>query len=114
MKLWDYPPGKDRPDLDYMTYGKRTRWDDIGFFQYGIMCREAANSIVATVKTIIFPAIIWTTLLQAVTGIIMGATGQVLSFALLGAGSVVKLFYGDLNKVFFVNLPFLLTSIVYY
>lgn len=89
MKLWDYPPGKNRPDLDYMTYGKRTRWDDIGFFQYGIMWREAANTIVATVKTIIFPAIIWTTLLQAVTGIIMGATGQVLSFALLGAGSVI-------------------------
>lgn len=88
MKLWEHAPGKDRPDLDYVTYVKRSRWDDIGFLQYGIMWREAGNSIVATVKTIIFPAIIWTTLLQAVTGIIMGATGQVLSFALLGAGSV--------------------------
>ncbi|KAJ4394047.1 hypothetical protein N0V93_003264 [Gnomoniopsis smithogilvyi] len=109
MKLWDYAPGKSRPDLDYVSYAKRSRWDDVGFLQYGIMWREAGNSMVATVKTIIFPAIIWTTLLQAVTGIIMGATGQVLSFALLGAGIPFELTgLANLSQILSTGLIFLI------
>lgn len=87
--MWPIAPGKDRCELDYNKYPKRTRFDDLGMFQFGFMWREAGNTIIATVKTMIFPAVLWTTLLQAVMGIFMGATGQILSFALLAAGSVI-------------------------
>lgn len=81
-------PGEDRTALDYNTYGTRTWWDDVGVFNCGYEWREAANQLVATFKTLFFPAIVWATLLQTVFGITMGASGQAVSFALLGAGFV--------------------------
>lgn len=61
-------------------------WDDIGVFNCGYEWREAANQLIATFKTIAFPAIVWATLLQTLFGITMGVTGQATSFALLAAG----------------------------
>lgn len=83
-----YPmvPGEDRTRLDFKTYGPRTRWDDWGLFNKGWEWRAAANDVVATFKTMVFPAVVFATLLQTVSGLTMGATGQVISFALLAAG----------------------------
>lgn len=61
-------------------------WDDIGIFNCGYEWREAGMQMVATFKTITFPAIVWATLLQTLFGITIGITGQATSFALLGAG----------------------------
>lgn len=93
-------PGESRTKLDFATYGARTWWDDLGVFNCGYEWREAANQIVATVKTILFPAIVWATLLQTVFGITMGATGQAVSFALLGAGFVIPLLLPSSSKTF--------------
>jgi hypothetical protein len=73
--------------LDYITYGRRNIWDDIGCFQYGYQWKEGARQILSTAKTTFFPAVIFCTLLQTVMGIVMGASGQIVSFALLAAGS---------------------------
>lgn len=86
QRLWPVEPGANRTALDYNTYGRRTMWDDIGVFNCGYEWREAANQLVATFKTIAFPAIVWATLLQTLFGITMGVTGQATSFALLAAG----------------------------
>lgn len=86
QRLWPVEPGASRTALDYNTYGRRTMWDDIGVFNCGYEWREAANQLMATFKTIAFPAIVWATLLQTLFGITMGVTGQATSFALLAAG----------------------------
>lgn len=88
QQIWPVAPGEDRTALDYNLYGQRTWWDDIGVFNCGYEWREAANQLVATFRTLFFPAIVWATLLQTVFGITMGASGQAVSFALLGAGFV--------------------------
>lgn len=67
-------------------------------FNYGFEWREAANNIVATFRTMFFPAVMWATVLQTVFGVTMGATGQIVSFALLAAGYVPSpflLIHGD-------------------
>ncbi|KAJ4390954.1 hypothetical protein N0V93_004553 [Gnomoniopsis smithogilvyi] len=86
QRLWPVEPGENRTALDYTSYGRRTMWDDIGVFNCGYEWREAANQLMATFKTIAFPAIVWSTLLQTLFGITMGVTGQATSFALLAAG----------------------------
>lgn len=86
QQIYPIEPGEDRTRLDYNKYGPRTRWDDVGIFNYGFEWRGAANNIVATFRTMFFPAVVWSTLLQTVSGVTMGATGQVVSFALLASG----------------------------
>lgn len=86
QQIYPMLPGEDRTRLDYNTYGPRTRWDDLGMFNFGFEWREAGSNIIATMRTVFFPAIIWATLLQTVFGITMGATGQIVSFSLLAAG----------------------------
>ncbi|KAK1452395.1 major facilitator superfamily transporter [Colletotrichum cuscutae] len=85
-QLWPIAAGEDRTQLDYATYGARTRWDDLGFFQSGTHWKDAGLQIIATLKTTMFPAVLWCTLLQVAFGMVMGATGQATSFALLAAG----------------------------
>ncbi|KAK1622842.1 major facilitator superfamily transporter [Colletotrichum phormii] len=85
-QLWPIAAGEDRTQLDYATYGTRTRWDDLGFFQNGTHWKDAGLQIIATLKTTMFPAVLWCTLLQVAFGMVMGATGQATSFALLAAG----------------------------
>lgn len=87
--LWPVEPGENRTALDYVTYGRRTMWDDIGMFNCGYEWKEAGIQLVATFKTIAFPSIIWATLLQTLFSVTMGVTGQATSFALLAAGYVV-------------------------
>lgn len=84
--------------MDYITYGRRTKWDDIGFFQYGYEWKEGASQILATAKTTFFPAVIFCTLLQTAFGIVMGASGQAVSFALLAAGFVIPTISSDQYK----------------
>ncbi|KAI7775820.1 hypothetical protein LA080_006234 [Diaporthe eres] len=86
QQLWPVEPGESRTKLDYVAYGRRTKWDDLGFFQYGYEWKEGASQILATAKTTFFPAVIFCTLLQTAFGIVMGASGQAVSFALLAAG----------------------------
>lgn len=86
QQIYPMVAGEDRTRLDYTTYGKRTMWDDLGMFNYGFEWRESVNNIVATLRTIVFPAVMWATLVQTVFGLFMSASGQVISFALLAAG----------------------------
>ncbi|KXH67483.1 major facilitator superfamily transporter [Colletotrichum salicis] len=85
-QLWPIAAGEDRTQLDYATFGARTRWDDLGFFQSGTHWKNAGLQIIDTLKTTMFPAVLWCTLLQVAFGMVMGATGQATSFALLAAG----------------------------
>jgi hypothetical protein len=86
QQLWPVQPGESRTALDYATYGRRTRWDDVGFFQYGYLWKESGIQIIATLKSLFFPGIIWCILLQTAFGIVMGVTIQAVSFALLASG----------------------------
>lgn len=86
QRLWPVEPGENRTALDIATYGRRTTWDDMGLFNCGYEWKEAGSQIVATLKTIAFPAIVWATLLQTLFGITIGAAAQATSFALLAAG----------------------------
>ncbi|KAI3395996.1 hypothetical protein diail_567 [Diaporthe ilicicola] len=86
QQLWAVEPGANRTNLDYTTYSRRSRRDDIGFFQYGFAWKEGAGQILTTAKTTLFPAVIFCTLVQTAFGVVMGATGQAVSFALLAAG----------------------------
>ncbi|KAH9906968.1 major facilitator superfamily transporter [Xylariomycetidae sp. FL2044] len=85
-QIWPVAPGENRTALDYATYGERTRYDDLAFFQFGYQWKAAAVQIVDTIKTTVFPAVAWCVLLQTIFGIVQGATGQAISFALLSAG----------------------------
>lgn len=105
QKLWPIKEGETRTELDYTTYGPRTRWDDIGFFQYGFQWKDAGIQIVDTLKTTVFPAVIWCTLLQTAFGLVLGATGQATSFALLAAGVPFEL-------TGLSNIPQILSTIV--
>jgi len=86
QQLWPVQPGESRTALDYATYGRRRLWDDVGFFQYGYLWKESGIQIIATLKSLFFPGIIWCILLQTAFGIVMGVTIQAVSFALLASG----------------------------
>lgn len=83
-----YPlqPGETRPRLDYRTYGGRTTWTNIGFFQNGIENRAAAKSMVDTVRTMFFPNILWVIVINSIFISVQGAAGQVGSSVLIAAG----------------------------
>ncbi|KAI1342934.1 major facilitator superfamily transporter [Xylariaceae sp. FL0016] len=105
QQLWPVAPGENRTQLDYATYGERTKWDDLGFFQFGYQWKDAGVQIIDTAKTTVFPAVAWCVLLQTVFGIVQGATGQAISFALLSAGVPFEL-------TGLSNIPQILSTIV--
>jgi MFS family permease len=75
-----------RPRLDAATYGPRTNWTDFGILNYGYAFRQAGTSVWETIKTTVFPNIIWVIAVNAILVSIQGAAGQVGSSVLIAAG----------------------------
>lgn len=86
QKIYALDPGERRPRLDPETYGPRTMWTTIGIFQFGFEWKEAGRSMLDTLRTTLFPAIVWTTLANSAFVIINQAAQQLGSFALLAQG----------------------------
>ncbi|KAF2995290.1 hypothetical protein E8E14_002233 [Neopestalotiopsis sp. 37M] len=86
QKIYALAPGERRPRLEPETYGPRTIWTTIGLFQFGFEWKEAGKSMLDTLRTTLFPAIVWTTLANSAFVIINQAAQQLGSFALLAQG----------------------------
>ncbi|KAK6082313.1 major facilitator superfamily transporter [Seiridium cupressi] len=86
QKIFALAPGEKRPKLDPDTYGPRTLYTTIGFFQFGLQWKEAGKSMLETLRTTFFPAIVWVTLANSAFVIINQAAQQLGSFALLAQG----------------------------
>lgn len=79
-------PGENRPALDYARYGARTLWTNIGVFNSGFEWKNAGISMLDTLRTTLFPAVIWSILTNSVFLITNQAAQQLGSFALLAQG----------------------------
>ncbi|KAB5566134.1 major facilitator superfamily transporter [Coniochaeta sp. 2T2.1] len=83
QKLFALRPGQSRPDLDYEAYTAPTIRTYIGFFHGGLRRKEAGISMLNTLRTTFFPAVVWATLANGIFVIVNSATQQIGSFALL-------------------------------
>lgn len=99
-------PGESRPKLDYRKYGPRTRWTNIGLFQFGFEWKRAGLSIVEAMRTTIFPTVIYAIVANGVFLVISSGTGQITSFALIAAGYVLGVYHRPLSV-------YILTSLLY-
>ncbi|KAJ4424439.1 hypothetical protein N0V82_000961 [Gnomoniopsis sp. IMI 355080] len=79
-------PGENRPRLDYARYGGRTLWTNIGIFNVGFEWKNAAISMLDTLKTTFFPAVVWSIITNSIFLITTQAVQQLGSFALLAEG----------------------------
>ncbi|KXX80830.1 hypothetical protein MMYC01_201868 [Madurella mycetomatis] len=79
-------PGENRPELDYNTYSAPTKWTYMGIFQNGFQWKEAGMSMLNTLRTTPFPAILWATAANSIFVIANSAAQQIGSFALLSQG----------------------------
>ncbi|KAI0129816.1 major facilitator superfamily domain-containing protein [Xylariales sp. AK1849] len=86
QKIYPLEPGQKRPALDARTYGPSTLWSRIGIFQFGFEWKEAGQSMLDTLRTTFFPAIVWATLANSAFVIVNQAAQQLGSFALLAQG----------------------------
>lgn len=80
------PPGVSRPELDYRRYGSRTLWTNIGMFHYGFEWGNAGKSMLDTLRSTFFPAVVWSILANSIFLITNQAAQQLGSFALLAQG----------------------------
>lgn len=79
-------PGENRPALDYNRWGPRTLWTNIGVFNAGFEFKNAGISMLDTLRTTLFPAVVWSVLANSVFLITNQAAQQLGSFALLAQG----------------------------
>ncbi|KAF2427133.1 MFS general substrate transporter [Tothia fuscella] len=79
-------PGEARPRLDSATYGRRTARSNFGFFQNGYEHKDAGKSMIDTLRTMVFPNIIWVIAINSVFISIQGAAGQTGSSILIASG----------------------------
>jgi hypothetical protein len=84
-------PGENRPRQDAATYGRRTAWTNFGLFQNGFELRAAGYSMIDTLRTMVFPNIIWVIAINSMFISIQGAAGQTGSSILIAAGYVISL-----------------------
>lgn len=80
------PPGVNRPPLDHSRYGSRTLWTNVGVFHYGFEWKNAGKSMLDTLRSTFFPAVVWSILANSVFLITNQAAQQLGSFALLAQG----------------------------
>jgi hypothetical protein len=85
-QLWPITPGKNRTDLDYETYGRRTWKDNLGMFNCGFEWKETGFQMLRTLQSTYFPAIVVVIILDGVFFVILHSVGQTISFALLASG----------------------------
>ncbi|TLD31962.1 gb [Venturia nashicola] len=79
-------PGENRPRLDAVTYGPRTIWTNLGIFQNGFEHKAAGRSIIDTLRTMMFPNILWVIAVNSMFIAIQGAAGQSGSSVLIASG----------------------------
>ena len=60
--------------------------DNVGFFTLGFQWLEAGKQLIDTLKTTMFPAVIFGTLVNSAFSIVQQSIGQIISFSLLAAG----------------------------
>jgi MFS family permease len=75
-----------RPRIDADAYGPRSIWTDIGFFQNGIENKAAAKSMLDTVRTMLFPSVLWVVMVNSAFISVQNAAGQTGSSVLIAAG----------------------------
>jgi MFS family permease len=80
------PEGQDRPDLDLVNHSPRTIWSDLAPFQGGLEWREAGISMLDTLRTTLFPSVLWSVAANSIFVIVNQAAAQLTSFALLAQG----------------------------
>jgi len=107
QKIWPLRAGQNRPDVDEATYGPRTLWTNIGFFQLGFEFRKAGVSMLNTLRTMLFPVIVWGVLANSVFIIAVQAAGQITSFVLLSQG-------WRFQYVGLANIPFFAAGVMVY
>ena len=86
QKIFPLQPGKSRPELDYQSHSAPTVWTYIGFFHGGFYWKDAGWSMLNTLRTTFFPAVVWATLANGIFIIVNSAAQQITSFALLAQG----------------------------
>lgn len=79
-------PGETRPRLDVKRYGPRTNKTDFGVFTVSIEWHRARHAVWETLKTTIFPNILWIIIVNSLFISTQGAAGQVGSAVLIAAG----------------------------
>lgn len=79
-------PGETRPRLDVRRYGPRTNKSDFGVFTVSVEWHRARHAVWETLKTTLFPNIIWIIIVNSLFISTQGAAGQVGSAVLIAAG----------------------------
>jgi hypothetical protein len=75
-----------RPELDYQSYSAPTAGTYMGLFPFGFEWKNAGISMLRTLQSTYFPAIIWVTLANTAFLVVNSASQQISSFALLAQG----------------------------
>lgn len=96
-------PGETRPRLDPITYGPRTYGTEFGVLTFGLEPRAALRSVWETLKTTVFPNVLWVIAINSLLVSIQGAAGQVGSSVLIAAG-------WDFEKLGLAVLPIVVAS----
>ncbi|KAK3053503.1 hypothetical protein LTS18_012130, partial [Coniosporium uncinatum] len=79
-------PDENRPRPDAAVYGRRTWWTEFGIFQNGFENKAAGQSMIDTLRTMVFPNIIWAIAVNSLFVSAQGAAGQTGSAVLIASG----------------------------
>jgi len=85
-ELYRLPPGEGRPRLDVRCFGPRTNLSDFGVLHVEREWARAVRSVVDTLRTAVFPNVLWVVAVNSVLVSAQGAAGQVGSAVLIAAG----------------------------
>ncbi|OHW99027.1 major facilitator superfamily transporter-like protein [Colletotrichum incanum] len=85
-KTYLIPPGLNRSDIDYSNYNPYNVWAYFAFFQKGFELKCAAKSMLNTLLSTYFPAVIWAVLTNRTMIVINQASQQITPFAFLAQG----------------------------
>ncbi len=84
--VYPLPPGETRPQLDTVRYGQRTLWTEFGVFNTPTEWRQAAWALWLSVRTTVFPNILWCIALSSALTGASAASQQVATSVLIGSG----------------------------
>lgn len=84
-------PGEKRPRLDEATHGPRTRKTDYSLIPFGYHWKEAGQSMLDTLRTVLSPIILWAMCLQGIFQGVNIAVAQTASSVLIAKGYVACL-----------------------
>ncbi|KIV98990.1 uncharacterized protein PV09_09270 [Verruconis gallopava] len=84
--VYHLEPGENRPRLDTNTYSPRTTWTNFGVFQNGFENKQAAKSMLDTLRTMLFPTVLWVVAINSGFISVQNAAAQTASSVLIAAG----------------------------